>query len=53
MLKEQLYLKAVSEGKHVIKELAVIGDTNSYTYPCGICREVITEFADSADMKDI
>ena len=43
--------KAVSEGKHVIKELAVIGDTNSYTYPCGICRQVITEFADSADMK--
>lgn len=43
--------KAVSEGKHVIKELAVIGDTNGYTYPCGICRQVITEFADSADMK--
>ena len=23
---------------------AVVGDTNSYTYPCGICRQVIAEF---------
>ena len=27
----------VSNGNRVIKEIALIGDTNSYTYPCGIC----------------
>ncbi|MDQ0150116.1 cytidine deaminase [Eubacterium multiforme] len=41
----------VSKGNRVLKELALIGDTNNYTYPCGICRQVITEFADSKDMK--
>lgn len=41
----------VSNGNRVLKELAVIGDTNSYTYPCGICRQVITEFAESKDIK--
>lgn len=38
--------KAVSEGHRVIKALAVVGDTTTYTYPCGICRQVMTEFAD-------
>ena len=41
----------VSNGNRVLKELALIGDPNGYTYPCGICRQVITEFAESKDMK--
>ncbi|GAA0068911.1 cytidine deaminase [Clostridium sardiniense] len=41
----------VSKGNKVLKELALIGDVNNYTYPCGICRQVITEFAESKDMK--
>lgn len=41
----------VSKGNKVLKELALIGDINNYTYPCGICRQVITEFAESKDMK--
>lgn len=41
----------VSNGNRVLKELALIGDTNNYTYPCGICRQVITEFAESKDIK--
>ena len=41
----------VSKGNRVLKELALIGDTNNYTYPCGICRQVITECSDSKDMK--
>ena len=41
----------VSKGNRILKELALIGDTNSYTYPCGICRQVITEFAESKYMK--
>lgn len=39
--------KAVSEGHKKIKAIAVVGDPNAYTYPCGICRQVITEFAES------
>lgn len=41
----------VSNGNRVIKEIALIGDTNSYTYPCGICRQVITEFAENKNIK--
>ena len=41
--------KAVHEGNREIKAIAVIGDTNAYTYPCGICRQVMAEFiADSS-----
>lgn len=43
--------KAVSEGNRVLKEIALIGDPNNYTYPCGICRQVLTEFAESGDVK--
>ncbi|OPF51988.1 cytidine deaminase [Clostridium baratii] len=41
----------VSNGNRVIKEIVLIGDTNSYTYPCGICRQVITEFAENKNIK--
>ena len=43
--------KGVSKGLRTIKALAVIGDTDDYTYPCGICRQVISEFAESQDRK--
>ena len=36
--------KGVHEGNRQIKALAVVGDVNSYTYPCGICRQVMAEF---------
>lgn len=36
--------KGVHEGNREIKVVAVVGDTNAYTYPCGICRQVIAEF---------
>lgn len=38
--------KAVSEGKTKIKAIAVIGRKDEFTYPCGICRQVIAEFGD-------
>ncbi|GAA0747306.1 cytidine deaminase [Clostridium oceanicum] len=41
--------KAVSEGYRKIKAIAIVGDEKNYTAPCGICRQVISEFAD----KDI
>lgn len=36
--------KAVSEGHATIKAIAIVGIENEYTYPCGICRQVIAEF---------
>ena len=39
--------KAVSEGHKKIKALCVIGPDGRYTWPCGICRQVIAEFADT------
>ena len=43
--------KGVSEGARVLKAMALVGDLNSYTYPCGICRQVITEFAENENIK--
>jgi cytidine deaminase len=40
--------KAVSEGHRSIKAIAIIGDISTYTYPCGICRQVMAEFADAS-----
>lgn len=37
--------KAVSEGHYIIKKIAIVGDMSTYTAPCGICRQVIAEFA--------
>lgn len=45
--------KAVSEeGKTSIKAIAIVSDDDCYTYPCGICRQVISEFA-AKDIKII
>jgi cytidine deaminase len=37
--------KAVSEGHLIMKKIAIVGDMSTYTAPCGICRQVIAEFA--------
>lgn len=44
--------KAVSEGYTTIKAIAIVGIENEYTYPCGICRQVIAEFG-SEDIEII
>ncbi len=37
--------KAVSEGERDFEAIAVAGDSvDNYTYPCGICLQVINEF---------
>ena len=36
--------KGVHEGNREIKAVALVGDNNAYTYPCGIYRQVIAEF---------
>lgn len=45
--------KAISEGYKNIKAVCVIGSLNDLTYPCGICRQVIIEFADNEDIPVI
>jgi len=37
--------KAVSEGCSSISKIAVVCSSGHYAYPCGICRQVIAEFA--------
>jgi cytidine deaminase len=45
--------KAVSEeGKIDIEKIAIVSDAEDYIYPCGICRQVLAEFADD-DMEVI
>ncbi len=36
--------KAVSEGEKEITQIAIVSSGNMVTYPCGICRQVISEF---------
>ncbi|MEW9122897.1 MAG: cytidine deaminase [Thermotaleaceae bacterium] len=36
--------KAISEGYRSFKAIAVLSDNEEYTFPCGICRQVIVEF---------
>lgn len=38
-------LKAISTGARRIHKLAVITDADEYARPCGICRQVLSEFA--------
>ncbi len=42
------FFKAVSEGVHTFKALAVVGDTEGPISPCGACRQVIAEFCDGS-----
>jgi len=37
--------KAVSEGETDFKELVIFSNTDELFYPCGACRQVISEFS--------
>ena len=46
------FFKAVSEGERSFKEIAIVGgligeEPVDYAYPCGVCRQVMQEFADN------
>ena len=41
---------AVSAGEKEITAIAITGDIDDYAWPCGICRQVIKEFA-AKDIK--
>lgn len=42
--------KAISEGEKVFKAIAVVSSSKDYTFPCGICRQVIVEFGKDIDI---
>lgn len=37
--------KAVSEGQKDFEAIAITSSTGFFTYPCGICRQVMSEFS--------
>jgi cytidine deaminase len=42
--------KAISEGERDFVKLAVVSHTDAFTYPCGICRQVIAELLPEATL---
>lgn len=42
--------KAISEGVKEFKKIAVVSSSDEYTYPCGICRQVISEFMSEGEV---
>ncbi|HSN67563.1 MAG TPA: cytidine deaminase [Fusibacter sp.] len=42
--------KAISEGEKVFKAIAIVSSSKDYTFPCGICRQVIVEFGKDIDI---
>ena len=41
------FFKAVSEGKRGFTKIAIVGgDIDKPCYPCGVCRQVMSEFCD-------
>lgn len=39
--------KAISEGERHIQKIAIVSDAGKPPAPCGICRQVLSEFMDS------
>lgn len=44
---------ALNDGAKKIRALAVVGDLENFTYPCGICRQVMVEFMEDSEMDVI
>ncbi|GAB6109547.1 cytidine deaminase [Fusibacter bizertensis] len=42
--------KAISEGEKDYKAIAIVSSSRDFTYPCGICRQVIVEFSKDIDI---
>jgi cytidine deaminase len=39
-------IKAVSEGYTSFEKIAIVSSSNNITYPCGVCRQFLSEFMD-------
>ena len=42
--------KAVSEGKKEFLKIAIMSSGRGFTFPCGICRQVLWEFMPQGDV---
>ena len=42
--------KAVYEGEKEFKAIAIATDSENFVYPCGACRQVISEFVSDMDV---
>lgn len=42
--------KAISEGETEFLKIAVVSSSGQYTFPCGICRQVIAEFMEDGEI---
>ena len=42
--------KAISEGEKRFTAIAITGSSHKFTYPCGICRQVISEFSPNMEI---
>ena len=42
--------KAVSEGEKNFKAVAIVSSSGKFTPPCGICRQVLSEFSEDMDI---
>ena len=42
--------KAVSEGNREFLKIAVVSDGENYSYPCGVCRQVLCEFSPNMEI---
>jgi len=38
------FFKAISQGKRAFIAIAIVGSDGSFAYPCGMCRQVMSEF---------
>lgn len=45
--------KAVSEGERDFLAIAIVGDGEEYLAPCGVCRQVLTEFVNPKEFDII
>ena len=43
------FVKAVSEGEMEFEAIAIVSSSGDYTYPCGICRQFMSEWG--TDLK--
>ena len=42
--------KAISEGSKAFDKIAIVSSSQQETYPCGICRQVLSEFMYEGDI---
>lgn len=43
-------LKAISEGYTSFEKIAIVSSSEEFTYPCGICRQFLSEFMEEGSV---